>query len=47
MGHVRGYNEHVLNREVVLRMQCGLTEYSINVQQAWPGRERSDIGVNT
>ena len=46
-GRVRGYNEHGRSREVVLRMQCGLTECSMNVQQAWPGRERSEIGVNT
>ena len=48
-GRVRGvgYNEHVRSREVVLRMQCGLTECSMNVQQVWPDRERCDIGVNT
>ena len=33
-GRVRGYNVHVRSREVVLRMQCGLTECSMNVQQA-------------
>ena len=42
-----GYDEHVRSREVVLRMQCGLTECSMNVQQAWPGRKRSDIGVKS